>query len=358
VDGNGKDAGEDPDADGSPAAEPADDGGGSGADDLGQVLSNLNRDGALQVERIAPAHASGWLDDVQVRAGQESNLLGTIRQHFGGGTFRLRAKRKQGDGRLVYTRGSAVVEVAGEPTFRGKRYNPDGTFVDDKPPPPVAAPAAAPVVLPQPTNQVELLGALAQILQGQQPSGQSLQGVPEIVSALANTARPAPVDPYAGIERALGLLAKFRQATGEGGGEPWEGEGMGGMGNEGQLLALLMSQQQQQPQPMWNGQTWVWPTPPPWMQQQRPTQQQPTQQQPTQQQPTQQQPTQQQPTATAEPVEEVGPDEPYTVGEVLDAVQGLDDAQKMEFLSGLGDVLPASVATQIEAAMREREATT
>lgn len=313
------------------------------------LLDELDGDARLQVERTAPSYASGWLDDLVVPPDTD-DVLGLVRSEYGGGSFRLRVKKRHADGRLRYTRGSANVQIAGESLFHGRRYNRDGTFVDERPPAPVAAPVVYPA---QPQSQAELLQALASILQRQPqtPGAPPLQGIPELIGALNTAAHPPAADPYAHLERAVSLLGKLRRLE-EGGGSGGGGENFDGAfgGSDEKMLMMLMgmqNQQQQQPPPGYPPYGYPPPGYPP------PVYPQP-QAQPPAPPPAQPQAQPQAPPATApaaaQPFEAaVEPDdaESYTVDDVLDGIAGLSDTDKMELLSRVGDVLPDAVAAQM-----------
>lgn len=315
--------------------------------DLASLLARLDPDSRVSITRISPAYAGGWLEDLVIPSGQESDLLALIRQAYGGGQFRVQAKTLNGNGKRVYARGTAVVTIAGPPLLNGRPYNPDGTLQQPTPPPQ----ASAPMLLQQPAPQgstLETLQAVAQVLAQQrgdgQGGGQSLEGVAEVVSALAQTARPQPqVDAFGQIDRTLTLLSKMRDAFGSndgGGGDP-------GAFSDGDLMKLLLmnnTQQQQQPPPgmYWNGYQWV-------PQQYAPPQQQP---QPQQAAPQAAAPTPAQPTSPPAAQSQGDDDEPYTVDEVLDGIDGLSDDEKMELLTKLGDVLPASMGQAIFSQMQ------
>jgi len=77
-------------------------------------FSSLGSGDVLQIERTSPiGEGSGWLSNVPWDASLD--LTQEIARAYGGGTYLIRYKRKSQDGRIMFSRGSATLRIAGEP---------------------------------------------------------------------------------------------------------------------------------------------------------------------------------------------------------------------------------------------------
>lgn len=326
-------------------------------DPLAEILESLDTKARVSVERTAPAYAKGWLGDIEVPSGSEGELLECVKAAYGGGTYNLRLKKQRADGRRVYVHGVAHVTIAGQPLTDGQAIGANGAPVQP-------APQTQVQYLPAPaTANSDITNALINLLQQRQQQGAPpLQGIPELVSALNSAAHPPAPDPLAGIERTIGMLSKFRTLFGDHGpSESGDGLPTGSMGgiDDTKLLMMLMGNQQAQAQPPpgapwgnptppppppghyhWNGTAYEWrigPPPPPPPPNGTPI---PNPAQP----PAPQAQAQPQP----QPQADDDDDEPYTPDDVLAGVRDLTDAQKMEVLARLGEVLPENLAAAMQ----------
>lgn len=326
------------------------------ADPLAAILESLDSKARVSVERTSPSWAKGWLGDLEVPAGDEGELLDVLKGSYGGGTYTLRLKKQRPDGRRVFVHGVANITIAGQPMIDGVVMTAAGPATQQA--------QAAPVVqyLPPTAQNSDVMNALINLLtqRQNQPNGAPLQGVPELVSALNSAAHPPAPDPLAGLERTIGLLSKARSLFGDGNHQNDDGIAVPGMSgfDDTKLLAMLLGNQQQQqhhpqqpfgyapqPQPQaapqghyhWNGQAYDWrlgppppPAPPP------PPNGQPM--------PNPQPP----PAPPPQAQQDDDDDEPYTPDDVLAGVRELTDAQKLEVIARLGEVLPENIASAMQ----------
>ena len=77
-------------------------------------FSTLGSGDVLSIERTSPiGDMAGWLANVPWDAGLD--LTQEISRAYGGGTYLIRYKRKSQDGRVMFSKGSATLRIAGEP---------------------------------------------------------------------------------------------------------------------------------------------------------------------------------------------------------------------------------------------------
>ncbi len=94
-------------------------------DRLSDLLVQLPAGTRMGIERLRPDRAKGWLTTIEIPEGATPDyLMESVRQDWGGGTFRLRVFNANGR----FHGGGVTVSIAGEPLFQGRRYLPDGSI--------------------------------------------------------------------------------------------------------------------------------------------------------------------------------------------------------------------------------------
>jgi len=192
-----------------------------GWETLEQALGSLEAGQALSVTRTAPAYARGWCEDLPVPADADSlnDVRQQIRLQYGGGTYVLQWKHRRG--KTLFGRGSAVITIAGDPMYRGRRYRhgvleemPDERMVPQSS---SAAQAPTPVIVQAPAPaggdalQTALLGIVQTALGGKE---QSPLDVVQLVTALQTSLKggASSEDTFGTIERVMSLMAKAKKA--------------------------------------------------------------------------------------------------------------------------------------------------
>lgn len=220
----------------------------------------------ISVTRTSPiGPGSGWLDQIQVPAGGVDDLRSVIRDRWGGGQYLLQRKQRLKNGKVVWARKSARVQIAGSPKVAAAE------------PDPAAAPAVAPVVFQPPAQSqepmVRLVEALVQSVRaGQTTPGQAfdLTKVAELIFQATQGQRPAepPRDAFGELERMAKTMQRMREVFGvaEQSRDDDDDDGaFGGLlsGRRGAMLGeALLKRMLNDEQPSPNGQPMPMPPPP------------------------------------------------------------------------------------------------
>lgn len=194
------------------------------SDNLVALVAGMPAGSRLGLERVRPDYAKGWCDTIELPHNASIDyVLSVIRESWGGGTYRLKPLTERGQ----WAAGAVTVNVAGEPLFKGCRYNRDGTIDDGTRPPqsqawgyaPQQAARAAPVAAPVPDNPqiVTALSGLVQSLAGNQ-TAEVRAKLDEVTAALRTApqiAPPPPVDGFGEVRKSLELLRSLKELAGD-----------------------------------------------------------------------------------------------------------------------------------------------
>lgn len=204
----------------------------------------------LEVNRVLPQWCGGFLPPILVPEETAAEVHEILAAEYGGGTFRIRRKRRKDDGKVVYCPGSAQLKIAGPPKFNGQILSDPNAPAQTRSQDPIS-----PIVLHAPTAAAgsdlssQLLAlvqqSIARVTQpGAPPSAATdLAGVITALAPLlrANQSTPQNQDPFGMLDRLLSMadkLARLRAPAAAT--ESSASEGLLGLGS-GSLENLLLS---------------------------------------------------------------------------------------------------------------------
>ncbi len=221
-------------------------------------LHSLQAGAVIEVTRVAPQLAKGYLGHLVVPDDGMGDLKEELKGAWGGGTYQLRVKDTSRSGKLNYVQGSARIDIAGDPTLNGKEFvngmwRPISLVPTSNP----ATPQLIPASQGGDNTTLQLLQTLLPLLSGNDLGGVDIPKLITAISGLSGGAGQAPArDPYSDIERTLGILSSLRESPMGGASEPARESNPTGLDA---MLPLLMQkfmggqQPQQQPPPQYPG---------------------------------------------------------------------------------------------------------